>query len=63
VATPPDTYPSAVQDHGSNVGAVATGVAGLVGGALLGAAAVTARGLSREHAAEAAQPRPDTKEG
>jgi hydrogenase small subunit len=34
--TPPDTYPPIAADQG-RIGAVATGIAGLVGGALLGA--------------------------
>jgi hydrogenase small subunit len=45
--TPPDTYAPIRTEHGG-VSPVATGVAGLVGGALIGAGAVVARRLGKE---------------
>jgi hydrogenase small subunit len=45
--TPPDTYPPIRTEHG-RISPVATGVGGLVGGALLGAAYRFARRLDRE---------------
>ena len=47
--TPPDTYPPIHAEQG-NVGAVATGVAGLVGGALLGAGWMAAKKLGDDPA-------------
>ena len=46
--TPPDTYPPIHAEH-RHVSPVATGVAGLVGGALLAGGYLTARKLSEEH--------------
>ncbi len=46
--TPPDTYPPIVQHRGS-VSPVTTGVAGVLGGTIVGATAVVARWLAREH--------------
>jgi len=45
--TPPDTYPPITADHGG-VSIAAVGVAGLVGGALLGAGVMNARKLGAE---------------
>ena len=42
--TPPDTYPGITPDHGG-VSAVASGVTGLVAGALLGAGYVASKKL------------------
>ena len=46
-ATPPDTYPPIKAEHGG-VSPVATGVAGVVGGALLGAAFLASKKLTQE---------------
>lgn len=49
--TPPDVYPSLKAPSG-HAGAIATGVAGLVGGALLGAGYMASKQLKAEHASE-----------
>ena len=46
--TPPATYPPIVEHRGS-ISPVTTGVAGVIGGAALGASAVLAKWLAREH--------------
>jgi hydrogenase small subunit len=46
--TPPDTYPPVVAEARGEVSPVATGVAGLVGGALIGAAVLGAKKLSKD---------------
>ena len=46
--TPPANYPPIVEHHGS-ISPVTTGVAGVIGGTLLGASAVVAKWVSREH--------------
>ena len=51
--TPPDTYPPIKAEQG-HVGAVATGVAGLVGGALLGAGWMAAKKLGSDEAEKSA---------
>lgn len=52
-ATPPDTYPGIVAEHGG-ISPVATGVAGLVGGALLGAGFMASRKLGPAEAPDKA---------
>jgi hydrogenase small subunit len=54
--TPPDTYPPIAAEQGV-VSPLATGVAGVIGGALLGAGIVASRKLG--HAAESESERPD----
>jgi hydrogenase small subunit len=49
--TPPDTYPGIVAEHGG-ISPVATGVAGLVGGALLGAGFMASRKLGQGEEAD-----------
>jgi len=59
-ATPPDTYPGIVAEHGG-ISPVATGVAGLVGGALLGAGFMASRKLGQAEAPDKA-PEPGSGE-
>jgi hydrogenase small subunit len=49
--TPPANYPPIVEHRGS-ISPVTTGVAGIIGGAALGASAVMAKWVSREHRME-----------
>lgn len=58
--TPPDTYPGIVAEHGG-ISPLATGVAGLVGGALLGAGFMASRKLGQDD--EAGRPPGPAPEG
>jgi hydrogenase small subunit len=58
---PPDTYPGIVAEHGG-VSPIATGVAGMVGGALLGAGLMSSRKLGLWPEPPAEQPASEGKE-
>ena len=60
--TPPDTYPPITAGHGG-VSVAAVGVAGLVGGALLGAGVMNAKKLSADAKAEERQQGEKKQEG
>jgi len=60
--TPPETYPPITADHGG-VSIAAVGVAGLVGGALLGAGVMNARKLGAEAKEEARKEGEKKQEG
>ncbi len=52
--TPPDTYPPIQPESPDRIDPIATGTAGIIGGLAVGAAAVTAMKLSKQHNEDAA---------